>query len=646
MRCASLSRLALALTLLQFHSIAAAGDALFFPADLNETTTFDARRSAQLATRGAFDVDYNFSFTDIQPISGITFVHQFVDDAGRTYKAAHYDHGTGIAIADIDGDERLDVYLVSQAGANGLYRNLGEGRFEDITETAGVSLTQEIGVTASFADIDNDGDPDLYVTNVRSPNRLFENLGNGKFKDISDQSGIAYREHSSAAIFFDYDRDGLLDLFLTVVGEYTTNDVRTVSGNGFRDDPPQFYAAHADAFAGHLKPERSRTSRLFRNKGGNTFEDVTKATGLSDDSWSGAATPTDFNKDGWPDLYVLNMQGHDQYWVNDEGRRFTNQSETFLQQTPWGSMGGKVFDYNNDGHMDLLLTDMHSDMSERIGVEREKLKADWITKNWAPSFLRSGGRSIYGNALYRNDGNGAFEEVSDAANVENYWPWGLSVADLNADGWQDVVITASMNYPFRYGPNTVLLNNRGETFLDAAYLLGVEPRRDGRRAKAWFSLDCSGPDARHGHCKDVEGPLIVHGALGSRASAIFDLDADGDLDIVTSEFGDVSQVLLSNLAEKRGNALKYINIHLEGSTSNRDGLGAVVHVTTADARTFVQVNDGQSGYLSQSSMPLYFGLGEISAVEEIRVQWPSGRTTVLTDDIPLNARIEIVEPRG
>ena len=161
---------------------------------------------------------HDFQFTDRLAESGITFRHRIVDDAGKTYKAAHYDHGNGLAIADVDGDGLLDIYFVNQVGGNQLWKNVGGGKFQDITAAAGVAVPGKVGVSASFADIDNDGDADLYVTTVRGGNMLFENDGHGRFRDISAASGLGYVGHSSAAVFFDYDRDGRLDLFLVNVG--------------------------------------------------------------------------------------------------------------------------------------------------------------------------------------------------------------------------------------------------------------------------------------------------------------------------------------------------------------------------------------------------------------------------------------------
>src|SRR4029078_12583258 len=168
--------------------------------------TLAARGAAERASVGRFKVPHDFRFTDRLPESGITFVHQIVDDAGKTYKAAHYDHGNGIAVADVDGDGLPDIYFVSQLGGNQLWKNLGNGRFRNITAEAGVAVPGKISVSATFADIDNDGDQDLYVTTVRGGNVLFENDGKGHFKDVTAKSGLGYVGHSSAAVFFDYDR--------------------------------------------------------------------------------------------------------------------------------------------------------------------------------------------------------------------------------------------------------------------------------------------------------------------------------------------------------------------------------------------------------------------------------------------------------
>ena len=609
----------------------AAARVLAVPDTVLSPEWMEIRKELQVAEKDTLGVFHDFRFSDRVEASGIGFVHRIVDDSGKYWKPVHYDHGNGIAAADVDGDGLEDIYFLTQIGANQLWRNLGRGRFRNLTETAGVGLADRISVAASFADIDNDGDADLFVTTVRQGNVLFENRGKGRFRDVTRESGLAYSGHSSGSVFFDYDRDGLLDLFVTNVGVYTTDQI----GRG------GYFVGVEDAFGGHLRPERTEKSLLYRNLGNRRFEEVSQRLGLVDEGWSGDANPIDVNRDGWPDLYVLNMQGNDEYYENVEGRKFVKKSRELFPATPWGSMGIQVFDFDNDGRMDIFLTDMHSDMSEDIAPLFEKLKSQM---RWTPSRLAvPREQSIYGNAFYLNQGQGRFREVSDRIGAENYWPWGLSAGDLNADGYIDAFIASSMNYPFRYGINSVLLNDGGKTFRDSEFILGVEPRRGNRTAGPWFELDCDGEDKMHTGCEGRSGRFTVWAALGTRSSVIFDLDGDGDQDIVTNEFNSEPMVLISNLAER--NRIRYLKVKLQGGRSNRDGFGARVTLL-AGARSYTRVHDGKSGYLSQSRLPLYFGLGNAGLVDRIEVIWPSGERQVVAGPIQANQQLEVKEPGG
>jgi enediyne biosynthesis protein E4 len=598
------------------------------PADLPDTSWLLKLRDAQVKATAGAAVFHDFQCTDRIAESGISFKHRIVDDAGKTYKAAHYDHGNGMAIADVDGDGLFDIYFVSQVGGNQLWKNVGGGKFTDVTAIAGVGVPGKIGVSASFADIDNDGDPDLYLTTVRGGNVLFENDGKGTFRDISATSGTGYVGHSSSAVFFDYDRDGRLDLFLVNVGKYTTD---TVTGDGYR-----YYVAFEDAFSGHLKPERAEPSILYHNEGKNRFVDVSRATNLIDTSWSGDASAIDVNDDGWLDLYVLNMLGDDQYYENVGGKRFVKKSRQVFPKTSWGAMGIKVFDANNDGRLDIFITDMHSDMSETIGPEHERMKS---TMKWPISFRGNGRTSIWGNSLFMKDGAGTFHEASDAFNAENYCPWGPSIGDLNADGYDDAFIASGMNYPERYMVNSVKLNDAGHRFVDAEFVLGVEPRQ-GDVVTPWFELDASGKDKGHRDAAGAAGRVMVWGARGTRSAVLFDLDGDGDLDIVTNEFNAAPMVLISNLTAKK--PVHYIALKLTGTTSNRDGLGAIVRVTAAGT-TYTKVMDGNSGYLSHSLYPLYFGLGAAERVDQIEVLWPSGKRQVIKSPAAIDSTLQVRE---
>jgi len=601
----------------------------------------EENRRQQVEKSKSWKTFHDFTFRDRLPESGIRFEQHPVDDGAKTYRAVHYDHGTGLAVADIDADGRPDLYFVNQIGGNQLWRNLGGGRFEDITEKAGVGLREKVCVGASFGDIDNDGLPDLVVTTVRMGNVLLKNLGGGRFQNITPTSGLANTRpaHSSGAVFFDFDRDGLLDLFICNVGVYTRNE----KGRG------GFYLGRSDAFQGWQFPAREEASILYRNLGGGRFQDVSKEKGLEHRGWSGDATACDLNGDGYPDLYVLSMSGEDRYYENDLGKRFVEKTSALFPKTPWGSMGVKFFDANLDGRMDLYVTDMHSDMTGaqiRAGDQDfspafEKQKSDpWCSVEWNATTLLRATNCIRGNAFYLNQGQGPFLEVSAQVGTETYWPWGVSVADFNADGYEDVFVTAGMGYPLRYAINSLLLNDGGAEFLDAEFVVGLEPRPDGRIEKEFFTLDCSGEDARHPLCRDKTGSWSVVGTTSSRSSVAFDIDADGDLDLVTNEWNDKPRVLISDRSEK--GSLHYVQIQLQGQRSNRDALGATVKVRCGDT-TYTRYHDGKSGYLSQSSLPIYFGLGNAHKIDQVEIQWPSGRKQTLTQDIPINARFLVVE---
>jgi cytochrome oxidase Cu insertion factor (SCO1/SenC/PrrC family) len=622
----------------------------FVPPNVTHPEWLASRKANEIASAASITVPHDFVFTDQIGASGITFQHGASMNVGKYYTANHYDHGTAVAAADVDGDGLTDLYFVNQVGGNKLYKNVGGGRFADITSNAGVGVGDRACVGAAFADIDNDGAPDLFVTCIRDGNILFKNDGHGHFTNVTTAAGVAGNGgHSSGAVFFDYDGDGLLDLFVTNVGKYTKDE----------RFPDGLWKAFGDAFAGHLHRERYETSILYHNLGGGRFQDVSTTSGLLHSAWSGEATAFDYDGDGKPDLYVASMQGHGELWHNLGRGKFERISRRIFPATPWGSMGLKAFDWDGDQKLDLFVTDMHTDMSGELLPEDEKKKHD--PKTMFPfRFLATDGNHILGNALFTNRGGGKFEEMSDAANAESGWPWGPSIGDLNADGWPDIFIAAGMNYPFRYRGSDVLLNEGGKRFADAAYILGIEPRQ--RLARPWYELDCDGEDAKHDICRGENGPVFTndqrtpeqrnasaarHGkvtvwaARASRSAVIFDADGDGDLDIVTNNYGDIPQLFISNLAQK--GPVHFLTVRLIGHRSNRDGIGAVVTLQ-AGGRSQMQVNDGKSGYLAQSVLPLYFGLGNSERADQIKVKWPGGKEQVVSGPIQSGTPVTVREP--
>jgi hypothetical protein len=598
---------------------------------------------------------HDFLFTDARDASGITFTQQIVDDAGRAYKADHYDHGTGVCAADVDNDGKTDLFFVSQRGSSELWRNAGNGKFVDITTASGLRTTDAISVGCAFADVDNDGLVDLFVTTARHGNRLYKNTGNGVFADITVDAGVGYIGHSSGAVFFDYDGDGLLDLLVTNVGKYTSE---TKGAGGY-------FVGLDDAFHGHTHPDRAEASILYRNAGGGHFTDVSKQTGFDDKSWSGDATIVDVNDDGRPDIYMLNMMGENHLWLNVDGAHFRDETRTYFPKTPWGAMGAKVFDYDGDGRLDLYVTDMHSDMWTEVAPGDWLMEFSKSNPRAAPPDLFPTGTSqfVFGNALYSNRAraaapNSAYREVSDSLGVETYWPWGPSVDDVNADGWDDVLVIGGMNFPYRYSTNALLLNENGQHFRHAEFTLGVEPRAGGRTEQTWYHVDCSATGADKGskacttctapgaseagcHADTTAGHFTMTAARGSRSSVILDIDGDGDLDIVTNEFNAMPQVLINSLAAKH--SVNRLSVRLRGTKSNRQGLGAQVTVVLPDQRRVLKVMDGKSGYLSQSDLPLYFGLGTADHAASVEVRWPTGKTQTFAGPVKAGQTIEIVE---
>lgn len=638
------SQISCLLATIQFRSPAADSPPAVTPRNLIEQPSMNralAERSRlQKQTAGQVDAFHNFSFTESLATSGITFRHQIVDDAGKHFRGNHYDHGSAVVSADVDGDGLPDLFFASQLGSNGLFRNLGGGHFQDITALAGVGMADQISVGASFADLDNDGLPDLVVTTVRHGNRLFHNLGGGRFEDVTQAAGFGYSGHSSGIVCFDFDRDGLLDILVCNVGRYTTDD----KGAG------GYYVGFPNGFQGHLFPDRTEYSILYKNLGAMRFKEITQEAGLRVPGWTGDASFTDLNGDGFPDLYLLNMQGDNHYFENQLGHQFIDRTAATFPKTSWGGMGIKFFDFSQDGHPSLFVTDMHSDMTglqTRISktnftLSFEKSKSEsWCTTEYTDDYLQGAANNVFGNSFYRGAEGGKFTEVSDQVGAETFWPWGISVGDLNADGFEDVFIPAGMGFGFRYGINSVLLNVNGNHFADAEFILGVEPRALARRYHTAFVLDCDGADRDHPLARGHTGMLPISAPASSRSSVILDIDGDGDLDIVSNEMGDAPMVLVSDLASRK--AVNFLTVRLVGKTSNRDGLGAQVRVTSG-GRTWTQFHDGKSGHLGQSSLPLYFGLGASTNIEKVEVLWPSGKRQTIVPPIPVGKLLVATEP--
>jgi hypothetical protein len=558
-------------------------------------------------------------------------MHFLPTEQGANFKINLYDHGSGLAVADFDGDGREDIYFCNQLGPNALYRNNGDGTFTDVAQPAGVALGDRVCVGATFADYDNDGRPDLYVTSTRGGNVLFHNEGGGKFADVTKAAGLEHVGHSQTGTFFDYDNDGLLDVFLTNTAAWTSDEY----------SKDHRYWVGKENFDGVIL-SRKEHNRLYRNNGNGTFTDVTAKAGLAGRGWTADAAVFDYDGDGRLDVFVTGMFGRCQLYRNNGDRTFTDVTLAVLGRTPYGGIGTKAFDFNNDGRLDLYVVDMHSDMW--MGLDRQHRSLEIARRAVKKKFPYAFGpralenpklvaqekemgrlvgfkheELIFGNALFRNEGGGKFTEVSDQAGLETYWPWGIATADVDNDGYEDVFLPSGMGYPFYYWPNGLYMNQGDGTFDDRAAELGIEPPPRGRALP-----------------EPIEGAPAVR---SSRCAVAADFDGDGRLEIVVNNFND-QPYYFQNQFPKRN----YVAFRLRGTVSNRDAVGAVVRLYRGNAVLTRQVH-AAGGYLSQGSRTLHFGLGDDPRIDRIEITWPRSGTQRLSG-LKANTTHDLTEPAG
>jgi hypothetical protein len=577
--------------------------------------------------------DHPPGFREMARAAGITFRMAFLpNEQGEKFKFNLYDHGCGVAVGDFDGDGFDDVYFCNQLGPNALYRNNGDGTFTDVTAPAGVGLGDRVCVAATWADYDRSGWQSLFVTSTRGGNVLFKNLGDGTFKDVTREAGLTHVGHSQTAVFFDYDNDGFLDLFLTNSAEWTS---RTL------DPSRRYYPGTPDLAALAASPKEYNV--LYHNNGDGTFTDVTEKAGLKGQGWGGDVAVFDYNDDGKLDLLVTNMFGQSQLYKNNGDGTFTDVTKGALGRTSWGAIGAKAFDYNNDGKLDLFIADMHSDMwvptnnppklvdlvkanpkkkypyATGGGRELSPPIAEEMEKSLQEAFHIRYDEVLFGNTLFRNRGGGKFDEVSDQAGLETWWPWGVATGDFDNDGFEDVYLPSGMGYPYFYWPSALMINNGDGTFTDRAAAEGIEPPPGGTFLKEKIGGQ---PAAR-----------------SSRCAATADFDNDGRLEIVTNNFNDAPYYFKNEFPRKN-----YVAFRLRGRKSNPDAIGALVTIRVGKEVMVRQVH-GAGGYLSQSSKTVHFGLGDRPRVDRVDIRWPSGiRQTI--ENPPINQRHDVIEPPG
>lgn len=580
--------------------------------------------------------------------SGIDFDDPFDWEGPQRHLYRHGFAGGGVCVGDYDGDGRPDVYFTVQTGPDRLYRQVGDFEFEDATESAGLILDATRGAGAVFADVDDDGDLDLYVCNYDAPNRLYVNDGDGTFTEGAQAAGLDFAGASIMAGFADYDVDGDLDLFLLTNRLYPGPllDVpRTAHVRGRVVVDPQQEEAfriqerRIDGEVQKFVVKAGQRDLLFRNDGTGRFDEVSTQAGISGNHAGLSATWWDYDHDGLPDLYVANdFWDADRLYHNEGDGRFRDVIAEALPHTPWFSMGSDFADVDNDGLVDFLA----ADMSATTHFMSKLMMGDMGDSRW---FLESAEpRQYMRNALYLNTGTERFMEGAALAGIASTdWTWSVKFGDLDCDGRVDLYVTnGSANHSFDPDLTRKLREvserQTAEGITDPAVRAEEQwqlYRELGVRHEANLAFRNTG-DLKFENSSRLWGLANEQMSMGA---ALADLDRDGDLDVLVNDVGAGASVYRNGAVD--GHRLL---VQLRGTASNSWGLGAIVEVDTEDGTQVRQLAPTR-GYMSANEPVLHFGLGRSERVRELRVQWPSGSTSTARD-LSADILITVTEPEA
>ncbi len=554
--------------------------------------------------------------------SGIDFVNLlFEDEALNIITFEYFYNGAGVGVGDINNDGLQDLFFSANMAGSKLYLNQGNFVFEDITQAAGINTQGKWATGVSMVDINQDGWMDIYVCyagpyadpSLRA-NELYINQGNNTFLEQAQAYGLADTGHSTQAAFFDYDQDDDLDMYLL------TNITDRTGPNVIRPK--------------RLEGQMPNTDRLYRNDGTNafgqvTFTNVSSEAGILAEGYGLGLSIRDINNDGWPDIYVSNdYLSNDLLYINGANGVFTDRAGEYLRHQSYSAMGNDIADYNNDGLLDIITLDMlpYGNRRKKLmfgAMNYDRYHAE-IRAGYQPQFMRN---TLQLNTGMDLEGNPSFSEISQLANIhETDWSWAPLFADFDLDGWKDLMVTNGYpkditNRDFADYKMQGLLNAQYDRGMNRSFLQAINSLEGVHIPNFLFKnrgdLSFSDVSAQWG----FQEPSYSTGA------AFADLDNDGDLDLVINNT-ESKAFLLKNQAEKKGH--HYLKIKLKGAIGNRQGLGAKVNIYYDGQRQFHE-HSIYRGYQSSVDPHIFFGLGQATEIDSLRIVWPGGKTQVVKE---------------
>ncbi|WP_413667447.1 VCBS repeat-containing protein [Mucilaginibacter sp. Mucisp86] len=561
--------------------------------------------------------------------TGIKFRNDLVEDEKLNVLSYEYLYnGGGVAVGDINNDGLEDLFFTSNLGPNKLYLNLGNFKFKDITQQAGDGLAGrpddwKTGVT--MADVNGDGLLDIYVCysglgdNAKRRNQLFINKGNNKFVEMAKQYGLDDPGYSTQAVFFDYNNDGKLDMFLLNHNVKKISNLELAQAKGETDE--------------------LASNKLFENQGGH-FVDVSKKAGIIQNplTFGLGVAIADINKDGLQDIYVTNDYNEPDYlYINNGNGTFTEDSKKCFKHLSQFSMGVDIADINNDGLPDMMTLDM-------LPPDNRRQKLLQLQENYE-SFELMLNQNLYKqymrNMLQVNNGDGTFSEIGQLAGVSNTdWSWCPLIADFDNDGYKDIFIS---NGYFRDYTNKDFLRYWGDYKLKKA--MDREPFRLMDLVKAMPSTTLSNYIFQNNHnltFTDKKQDWGINKGGISSGSVYADLDNDGDLDLVTNNINSEASIL-QNMTMETGKK-NYLAVNLKQPEGNTNAIGSKVFVYNGKQVQYQEINPNR-GYLSCVSTVLNFGLGDQQQVDSVRIIWPDQTSQLLTG-VKANQRLNITYKTG